>query len=163
MDFTLNLEKVMSKLIKGAFLTVKSGKKVNTMTIGWGYIGIMWQKPFFIAMVRPQRYTNELLSKSDNFTVSVPLTNELNKELGICGTKSGRDIAKNEIVNFIDSKSVESPIVEGNSMHYECRIKYVQKTNGKDFPKDIRDKMYPEEDYHFLYFGEIIEAYETKV
>ena len=101
MSFMVNLEKTMSRLKKGAFLTVKSGEKTNTMTIGWGYIGIMWNKPYFMAMVRPGRYTHELLKNSDNFTVSVPFGENLNKELGICGTKSGRDINKGEIVQFI--------------------------------------------------------------
>ncbi|MBP9477593.1 MAG: flavin reductase family protein [Sebaldella sp.] len=163
MSFTLNLEKTMSRLQKGAFLTVKSGEKTNTMTIGWGYIGIMWNKPFFMVMVRPGRYTNELLENSDNFTVSVPFENNLNKELGICGVKSGRDINKGEIVEFIPSKSVESPIIKGCNMHYECKIKYIQKMDGEAFPKDMEEKWYPEKDYHFLYYGEIIEAYETSV
>ena len=42
-------------LSKGALLTVKSGEKVNAMTIGWGSIGFMWGKPVFMAMVRPSR------------------------------------------------------------------------------------------------------------
>ena len=162
MSFMVNLEKTMSRLKKGAFLTVKSGEKTNTMTIGWGYIGIMWNKPYFMAMARPGRYTHELLKNSDNFTVSVPFGENLNKELGICGTKSGRDINKGEIVQFIPSKSVDSPIIKGCDMHYECKIRYVQKMNGEDFPESV-EKWYPEKDYHFLYFGEIIEAYETEI
>ena len=34
--------------------------------------------------------------------------------------------------------------------------------NGEDFPESV-EKWYPEKDYHFLYFGEIIEAYETEI
>ena len=147
MSFTLNLEKTMSRLQKGAFLTVKSGEKTNTMTIGWGYIGIMWNKPFFMVMVRPGRYTNELLENSDNFTVSVPFENNLNKELGICGVKSGRDINKGEIVEFIPSKSVESPLIKGCNMHYECKIKYIQKKAGEAFPKDMEEKWYENQAY----------------
>lgn len=39
----INFEKyslqILEQLKKGAFLTVKNGNEVNTMTIGWGSIG----------------------------------------------------------------------------------------------------------------------------
>ena len=54
MKFYENLSVAMENLTKrGAFLTVKEGGKVNTMTISWGYVGFSWNKPFFVAMVRP--------------------------------------------------------------------------------------------------------------
>ena len=37
---------------KGILLTTRCGEKVNTMTIGWGKLGIEWGKPIFIAYVR---------------------------------------------------------------------------------------------------------------
>jgi hypothetical protein len=44
----------LDQLQKGAFLTVKSGTQVNMMTIAWGSLGFMWNKPMFTAMVRYQ-------------------------------------------------------------------------------------------------------------
>jgi hypothetical protein len=35
----------------------------NTMTIAWGSIGVMWNKPFVQVVVRPTRYTTPLLSQ----------------------------------------------------------------------------------------------------
>ena len=62
MNFYENLEDAMKNLTtRGAFLTVKNNQGVNTMTISWGYIGFSWNKPYFVAMVRPQRYTYEFL------------------------------------------------------------------------------------------------------
>ena len=61
MNFYENLEDAMKNLTtRGAFLTVKNNQGVNTMTISWGYIGFSWNKPYFVAMVRPQRYTYEM-------------------------------------------------------------------------------------------------------
>ena len=55
------LDQVMEQLSgEGIFLTVKNNKKANTMTIGWGFIGIMWNKPVFIAAVRYSRHTYEI-------------------------------------------------------------------------------------------------------
>jgi len=38
-DYMAVAEKVMKQIKEGAFLTVKSDKGTNTMTIGWGLIG----------------------------------------------------------------------------------------------------------------------------
>ena len=40
---------IVSLIEKGAFLTVQGGGHLNTMTIGWGMVGICWRKP--VAMV----------------------------------------------------------------------------------------------------------------
>ena len=37
---------------RGVLLTTKRGETVNTMTIGWGMLGIEWSLPVFIAFIR---------------------------------------------------------------------------------------------------------------
>ena len=68
-DYAGQITKVLGK---GVLLTTKYGDRVNTMTIGWGMLGIEWGKPVFIALVRESRYTKELLEKNGEFTVNVP-------------------------------------------------------------------------------------------
>jgi flavin reductase (DIM6/NTAB) family NADH-FMN oxidoreductase RutF len=46
---------------KGILLTTKAGEKVNTMTIGWGTLGIEWSRPVFVAYVRESRHTRAML------------------------------------------------------------------------------------------------------
>lgn len=84
---------VIQTLPKGAFLTVSHAGRDNTMTIGWGNIGVIWNKPIFTVLVRPSRFTFGLLEASGEFTVSVPLT-DMSKALALCGSKSGRDMDK---------------------------------------------------------------------
>lgn len=160
MDFTKNLEKTIKALPKGAFLTCKSSDIINTMTIGWGYIGFMWTKPYFMVMVRPSRYTYELIEKALNFTVSIPYET-MKEELRICGSKSGTEINKGEIVNFIPSKQVESPIVNGCHMYYECIVTYKQQLDKNNIPDNIIKTVYKDFQYHYMYFGEIIDCYES--
>jgi flavin reductase (DIM6/NTAB) family NADH-FMN oxidoreductase RutF len=93
-EFSSSSKDLLQQLQKGAFLTVKLEDKVNTMTIAWGSLGFMWNKPVFIAMVRYSRYTYELIDKAEDFTISLPLQGQLKKALGLCGSKSGRDIDK---------------------------------------------------------------------
>ena len=51
----------------GVLLTAKADGQVNTMTIGWGTIGIQWGKPIFIAFVRGCRHTKGMLDKNPEF------------------------------------------------------------------------------------------------
>jgi len=145
----------------GVLLTTKSGDKINTMTIGWGSISQYWGKPVMIVPVRKSRYTHELLEASDTFTVSVPKFNEIAKEIGYCGTNSGRDVDKFEKCKFTakPAKSVDTPIVGEAYLHYECKI--VAKTDITDehMSKELTDNWYATSDFHTLYFGEIIECY----
>lgn len=162
-DFITGLEKGMDSLHKqGAFLTVKGGDKVNTMTISWGSIGFMWQKPVFMALVRKSRYTYELIEQSDSFTVSVPFGTDLKNALMVCGTKSGRDIDKQSAANiaFIPSQQVDSPVVDGCNQYYECKIVYKQAMDKSQLVPEIQKTMYGDEDYHTLYYGEIVACYE---
>ena len=76
----------IEQISKNGLLLV-AGEKGNPMTIGWGTIGIIWGKPVFMVLVRPSRYTFELMEKSGEFSVNVPL-HSLNKEVAICGSKS---------------------------------------------------------------------------
>ena len=41
-DYLDNADALMARIKQGAFLTVKAGEAVNTMTIGWATIGINW-------------------------------------------------------------------------------------------------------------------------
>jgi flavin reductase (DIM6/NTAB) family NADH-FMN oxidoreductase RutF len=159
MEFTENIAKGMSYLTEsGAFLSSKGKNAVNTMTISWGFIGVIWGKPYFITAVRPTRYTKILLDEGSSFTVSVPwgcLANELN----ICGTESGRDIDKGKVVTFAPSKQVDAPIVADCQTYIECVIKYSDPLDHEKMPEDVLRTMYSN-DYHTIYFGEIVDAYE---
>ena len=48
-----------------ALLMAGNENGYNSMTISWGYMGVMFNKPVFLTVVRPQRYTKEFLNKSE--------------------------------------------------------------------------------------------------
>lgn len=151
------------QLSKGAFLTTKHKDEVNTMTIAWGNIGFMWQKPVFTIMVRPSRHTYNLIEDSSVFTVSLPVKEDLKKALGICGTKSGRDINKFEECNLTlqDGQEVDVPIISDCSLHYECKIVARQELKPDCVNDDIAESAYNKGDLHTLYYGEILACYLT--
>ncbi len=161
--YNQDLEEVLNQIKKGAFLTVKSKEDINTMTIGWATYGFIWNKPMLMVMVRKSRHTYDIIEKSDNFTVSVPVNKDLKKQLAYCGTYSGRDVDKFKEMNltFKKSKTVETPIIKECNFHYECKIVFKQDMDPKYLSEEIIKRNYPIDDYHTLYFGQIVESYIT--
>lgn len=173
-DYTLNLVEALKNMEnRGAFLTVKDNEgKVNTMTIGWGNIGYEWGRPIFTILVRESRYTHQLLEDAEDFTVSIPLDDRMNKAIGFCGSKSGKDYDKFKECNLIPSEgnSVKSPVIENCGMIYECKIVYKHFMDLKFLNNEIKDKWYQEKDNkwyspndcHTIYYGEIVNCYCNK-
>ena len=151
---------ILSQLKEGAFLTVKAGDTLNTMTIGWGLIGYLWQKPVFMVPVRDSRHTFTLLEKAADFTVSVP-SGDMKDALGFCGSRSGRDLDKLAACRLTPrpGQRTTSPILDIPGLHLECRILY-----GTPLDRTRLDPallpLYPQSDFHTLYFGEITACYE---
>ena len=131
------------------------------MTIAWGSVGFIWGKPIFMVMVRKSRYTWSLIEKSHEFTVSIP-THDMSPALKICGSKSARDTDKFAAANLTAQKSqkVTPPVIAGAGMHFECQVLYRQDMLNDNIDKTTAERWYADNDWHTLYFGEIIAAYE---
>lgn len=160
---------IMGQLGKGILLTVKADDKVNTMTIGWGALCIQWGKPIFIAYVRKSRYTKELLDKNPEFTVNIPLGDYDKSILGVCGTKSGRDMDKIKALDLTleEPLSVSVPAIGQLSLTLECKVIYRQDQDPKAIEAESDARYYAkgtpnEGDYHTAYYGEITAAYIIK-
>jgi flavin reductase (DIM6/NTAB) family NADH-FMN oxidoreductase RutF len=155
-------EDAIKKIKKGAFLTVKSGNALNTMTIGWATCGFIWQKPIMMVAVRSTRHTFGIIEKAEDFTVTVP-AGGMSKELAFCGSESGRDVDKFKMCNLetVSGHKVVSPIIKTPGYHYECKIVYKSAMNPAFLDKNYDTSLYPQKDYHTLYFGEILACYET--
>ena len=153
-------KQAMEQLSNGAFLTTNHNGKTNTMTIGWGQIGFAWGKPIFTVMVRSSRYTYELIEKSSEFTVSIPLI-PMKQALGICGSKSGRDIDKFAAAGLtvLPGQKTETPVIKGCGLHFECKIIYKQAMEPSQLDPSLIKKWYDSGDYHTFYAGEILSCY----
>ena len=86
-------------------ISAKKDGVVNTMTASWGQLGHLWGKNVMTVYIRPQRYTKEFVDAGDYFTVT--LFDGYKKELGVLGSKSGRDGDKIAEVSF-DIEEVEN-------------------------------------------------------
>lgn len=148
----------------GTFLTTSAGNETNTMTIGWGTAGFMWNKPVLMVAVRYSRHTYHLLEQSKTFTVSVPLQTELKAALAFCGTKSGRDYDKFAEcdLNAQAGQVIDTPVVGKCQLHYECKVVYQQAMEPGTLDAEIRNSFYKQQNYHVLYYGEIVASYITE-
>ena len=152
---------------KGILLTTKVGEQVNTMTIGWGKIGIEWNRPIFIAYVRETRFTKQMLEDSGEFTVNIPYGEVDNKILSYCGTKSGRDTDKisDMGLTLVASDVVDVPGIQQLPLTLECKVIYKQQQDLNSMPDSVIQRFYPVmeesgfQDYHIAYYGEIVNAY----
>ena len=156
-------EDAIKKIKKGAFLTVKSADAFSTMTIGWATFGFIWQKPIMMVAVRPTRHTFGIIEKSSDFTVTIP-SGDMSKAIAFCGSKSGRDVDKFKMCSLetADGQNVASPIIKVPGIHFECKIVYKSAMNPTHLDKNLDKAIYPQKDYHTLYFGEIQACYETE-
>ena len=82
-----------------ALLTSGKISNFNTLTIGWGTIGVLWQRPVIYVYVKPERYTFKFMEENEYFTVSF-YGKKYRKQMGIFGSKSGKDFDKVKEANF---------------------------------------------------------------
>lgn len=156
----LSLEIVDLWMNQWLLLTSGNPEEFNMMTVAWGSIGCMWSKPFAQIVVRPQRYTYQFLEKSDSFTLCA-FPEEYRKDLNILGSISGRDGDKLKKTNLSVRKSskVSAPSYNEASLILECRKIYIQDIDPKGFIDPDIQSNYGNNDYHRVYFGEILGAF----
>ena len=157
---------ICESMKKGILLTTKVGEKVNSMTIGWGTLGIEWGRPVVVAYVRVGRFTRQMLDESGEFTINIPMETVDPKILSICGTKSGRDLDKvKELgLHLEPGKAIATPGIRELPLTLECKILYRVAQPTATIPEDIQQRYYPKDaegnqDFHYAYFAEIVGAY----
>ncbi len=143
----------------GCLLVSGDMEKANVMTIGWGLIGHLWGRPFFMVAVRPSRHTFRFIERTGDFTVNVPRKG-MEEIADYCGSVSGReyDKLKEKSLTLKTGKKVKSPVISECGVHYECKVAYKTRVIPSGLPHDILRDSYPSGNYHTLYFGEILYA-----
>ena len=153
---------ITDALSRGVLMTTKQGDKINSMVIGWGHIGRIWERPVFVAYVRDCRYTWEMLEANPEFTVNVPVHGCDRKAFAICGTRSGRDMDKirEAGLTLVAPEVISVPAIGEYPLTLECRVLYSQRQDATRLPEDIRRQFYSmETSEHVVYYGEIVAAY----
>ncbi len=161
---------ITAALSKGILLNT-NGDKFNSMVIGWGALGRVWNLPAFTVYVREHRYTKSQLDRTGEFTISIPLGEpdpDINR---VCGMLSGANIDKVQEAGLTleEPEAINTPGIREYPLTLECKILYSQEQKLAGIPEDIRIKNYPQDidgtaplanrDPHTMYIGQIVAAY----
>jgi len=139
-------------------LTAGDRERCNTMTCGWGGLGVLWQLDVATCYVRPQRYTFEFMNQSEYYTISF-FGEQYRKQLLVCGTKSGRDTDKAAACGFTPAfAECGAPYFEEAELVLVCKKIYWADLDPGHFLDDRIAACYQPNDYHRVYVGEVIEV-----
>lgn len=139
-------------------VSATDGTRANSMTAGWGGMGVMWERDVFFVMVRPCRFTYDILEKTDTVTLSF-FGDGYRKELTYLGRTSGRDEDKLANCGL-------TPVLEGKDVYFKEALtvlsgKIIAKMDLKS--EDLTDRTlehhYPKKDYHRIYVCEMTRAF----
>lgn len=153
---------IIKALKQGILVTTKVGDKINSMTIGWGTLGVIWERPVFVAYVRDCRYTYKMLQQNPEFTVNIPVGDCDKKALGLLGSKSGRDMDKIAAARLtpVAPEVISVPGLKEFPLTLECKVLYAQRQEDQKLPDELRDRFYRiQPNDHYCFYGEIVASY----
>ena len=156
----------VNKILGATGLLLGAGspdKPTNAMAIGWGALGVTWGKPTWTVLVRPSRFTYQLIEEAGDFTVNVP-SPELSDAVAYLGSRSGRDEDKLAKLGLaVDSaQKVSSGIIRACPINYECKVIGSSDIVPQMLNDTVKSEYYREGDYHRVYFGAVLAAYADK-
>jgi flavin reductase (DIM6/NTAB) family NADH-FMN oxidoreductase RutF len=135
-------------------------RRFNAMTVSWGSMGIMWGRPFVQAVVRPTRHTYRFTEEFDSFTLSA-FPEDYREALNILGSRSGRDGDKITPAGLttVASGRVAAPSFAEAELTLECRKIYWDDFDPDRFLDPAIGENYSNNDYHRIYFGQILRIF----
>ncbi len=141
-------------------LLVAGAERPNPMTVSWGGLGTLWDRPVATVYVRPTRHTFALLDREGEFTLNF-LPERHRAALNVCGTASGRDTDKWSAAGLhpAAAETVAAPRVAEAELAFECRVVATVDLDPARFLDPAAHRLYPERDYHRVFLGEVLAAW----
>lgn len=140
---------------KWALLTAGNKESFNTMTVSWGGLGTIWNKPVATVYVRTSRYTHDFMDNNEYFTVSF-YPEECRKVLGVLGSKSGRDMDKMKESGLTAKELAQSMTFEEAEVTLVCKKLFKQTLEKENMVPEVA-KFYETDALHDMYIGEVVE------
>jgi len=142
----------------GLLLAAGDKDKSNAMTIAWGAVGTLWQKPAMTVYVAEGRYTYEFMEKSGYFTVMQFKDRDVLKYMG---TNSGRDGDKAAHLGLHTLYTKNgTPYYQEADLVVECRLMYKAPFDPASFTDEVPKNFYDgfKAGVHHMYIGEIVDT-----
>lgn len=154
MNYTTDIFSKFDK--QWALLTAGKEGDFNTMTVSWGGMGTLWEKPVMTVYVRTSRYTHEFMDREDYFTVSF-FPDGCRDKLAVLGSKSGRDTDKINNSGLTAVKCKNGVTFKEAEVTFVCKKLFRQRLDPANMPKDVADTFYSKDAEHDMYIGEVVE------
>jgi flavin reductase (DIM6/NTAB) family NADH-FMN oxidoreductase RutF len=144
-------------------LLVAGSERPNPMTVSWGGLGTLWNRPVATVYVRPTRYTFALLSAEPAFTLNF-LPERHRAALELCGSVSGRDTDKWSAAGLHAVAGAEVAVarVAEAELALECRVLATVDLDPERFLDPAIHGLYPRRDYHRMFLGEVVAAWAAE-
>ena len=154
MDFSANVFNLFEK--NWALLSAGPKDDHNTMTISWGSIGSLWDKPTVTVYVKPNRYTHKFMTENEYFTVSF-YPEDKHEALEKMGTTTGRHHTDKDALAGLTVKELgEAVTYEEAELTFLCRKVFFEDMITTHMPAEIVEYYYTPEEPHTLYIGEVV-------
>lgn len=154
------------KMADQDWLELSAGKEgdMNLMTISWGGLGELWNKPVFTVYVSTNRYTYEFMERNDYFTVT-HFPESMRETLAYLGRVSGRDEDKVAGAGLTaEFTELGNPIYAEADLAIECKKIYARQFDENRLPEDVKE-WYKQTGLgiHHVYVGEILHVWKKEV
>ena len=139
-----------------ALLTAGTEERYNSMTIGWGSLGTVWNKDVLTVYVRPDRYTWEFLRDSGHFTVSF-YPEGCREALLLMGRMSGRDGDKAAAAGLTPRVLPQGITFKEATETFVCKKIYMAPMAYEDVPP-VAQRIYQNGiEPHWIIMGEVVD------
>lgn len=129
---------------------------LNGMTVSWGGIGVLWNKPVCFLFIRKSRYTYKYMEESKSVTLSF-VSDEYKEDKVFFGRESGRHCEKFEKTRLHAALDVDMNcyyVAEADEVLKLQKLYSVELTYN-DLPEELKEQFYATDDIHKMYVCEI--------
>lgn len=159
-EFDPNIRRIGKDFL---LISASDGARTNTMTASWGGVGYFWNRPVALCMIRPQRYTYELVEKSNTLSLSFfEPAEQYRSALSYCGRTSGRGRDKFAEAGLTPASTDGIPYPAEADTVLLCRKLYADDFRKSGFLDPALLENYHADDFHKLYVCEILNVLKAQ-
>lgn len=139
-------------------VTAGDENKCNTMTVGWGGVGVIWGKNVVYIFIRDSRYTIEFLDNGELFSLAF-FEEKYRDALKYCGVHSGREGDKFAAASLTPAYKLGVPYPDEANLVLLCRkMAKVPMPESTFTDPSLKEAWYADGDMHTMYVGEIMQV-----
>lgn len=145
---------------QGFVATAEADGKINTTTVTWGGMGIMFNKNVAFICIQDSKFTKELIDKSNTFSMTFfdPDKKQFKNAMKYLKAATGRTEDKIAAAGLSVNRSLKVPFIdEGNFVLILEKLAAIPLTTEYITKKWLCDEFYPDNGTDTIYIADILE------